>query len=83
MALEKSGYSAAIVGTSKMNYGVDEDGYLAPEGTTAAGVKSFQITKVNADNSATDNSEVLGFFLNLANGQYDTVTNTMTVKWEV
>lgn len=83
MALTKEGYSAAIQGTSKMKYGIDEDGYIAPEGTEIVGTKSFQITKVNADNSLTDNVDVLGFFLNLANGQYDSSTNTMSVTWGV
>lgn len=83
MALEKTGYTAAVQGTTRINVAVDENGYIAPEGTTQAGSKSFQINKVNADNSMTDNVEVLNFFLTLAQGQSDSLSNTMTVKWGV
>lgn len=81
MALEKTGYAAAIRGTTKANIAVDEDGYIAPEGTTPAGQKRFSINKVNADNSLTDNTEVLNFFLNLAKGQQDSLSNQMSVTW--
>lgn len=83
MALEKTGYTAAVQGTTRINVAVDENGYIAPEGTTQAGSKAFQINKVNADNSMTDNVEVLNFFLTLAQGQSDSLSNTMTVKWGV
>lgn len=83
MAMEKTGYTDAIQGTTRVNVALDEDGYLAPEGTTATGKRAFQISKVNADNSLADNTEVLNFFLQLANGRADSLTNTMSVKWEV
>ena len=83
MAMEKTGYTDAIQGTTRVQVALDEDGYLAPEGTAAAGKKSFQISKVNADNSLQDNTDVLNFFLELANGRADSLTNTMDVKWEV
>lgn len=83
MAMEKTGYTDAIQGTTRVNVALDENGYLAPEGTTAAGKRAFQISKVNADNGLEDNTEVLNFFLQLANGRADSLTNTMSVKWEV
>ncbi len=83
MALDKTGYKAAVTGTTRVNVAIDENGYIAPEGTTAAGVKSFQINKVSAENSLEDNTEVLDFFLTLAQGQQDSLANTMTVKWGV
>lgn len=83
MAMEKAGYTNAIQGTTRVNVALDENGYLAPEGVLAAGKKGFQISKVNADNSLVDNTEVLNFFLQLANGRGDSLTNTMSVKWEV
>lgn len=83
MALEKTGYTAAIQGTTKVNVAVDSDGYLAPTTTPSVGTKKFQISKVSAENTLVDNTEVLNFFLNLANGQSDSLTNTMSVKWEV
>ena len=81
MALAKTGYSSAIQGTTKVKAAVDSDGYLAPEGTTAAGTKTITITKANADNSLQDNTEVLNFFLELAKGRSDSLTNTMAVTW--
>lgn len=83
MAMEKTGYTSAVQGTTRVNVAVDADGYLAPEGTSAAGKKAFQISKVNADNSLEDNTDVLNFFLTLANGRGDSLSNTMNVKWEV
>lgn len=81
MALAKDGYQDAIRGTTKVNVAVDADGHIAPEGTTAAGTKRFTINKVNADNSLQDNTDVLNFFLTLANGRADSLTNQMQVTW--
>lgn len=81
MALAKDGYTSAIRGTTKANIAVDANGYIVPEGTTPAGTKRFSINKVNADNSLTDNTDVLNFFLNLARGQHDSLSNQMTVTW--
>lgn len=83
MALAKDGYTSAVQGTSRVNVAMDENGYIAPAGTQAAGTKAFQINKVNAENSLTDNQEVLNFFLSLAQGQSDSLSNTMSVKWGV
>ena len=83
MALEKTGYTAAVQGTTKVNVAVTEDGYIAVAGDVVAGKKSFQISKVSAENSLTDNTDVLNFFINLANGNADSLSNTMNVKWEV
>lgn len=83
LALAKEGYSSAVQGTTKVNIGVDANGYIAPSGTTAAGTKRFSINKVSADNSLVDNTEVLNFFLTLANGTQDSLSNTMTVSWGV
>jgi len=81
MALAKEGYASAIRGTTKANVAVDADGHIAPEGTTPAGQKRFSINKVNADNSLTDNTDVLNFFLTLARGQHDSLSNQMQVTW--
>lgn len=83
MSLEKTGYTSAVVGTTKAKIAIDENGYIAPSGTTAAGTKNFSINRVAAENSLTDNTDVLNFFLNLAQGRQDSLTNSMTVKWEV
>lgn len=83
MALAKEGYTAAVQGTTAAKVAMTEDGYIAVAGDTPASSKNFQITKVAAENSLTDNTEVLNFFLQLANGTADSLTNTMSVKWEV
>ena len=83
MALEKTGYTSANQGTTKVNVGVDEDGYIAPAGGQAVGTKKFSITKVAAENSLQDNTDVLEFFLDLANGVQDSNTNVMSVTWGV
>lgn len=82
MALAKTGYKGAVQGTTKVKVAVDENGYIAPVGTTAAGTKTISITKATAENSLQDNTDVLNFFLTLANGRQDSLTNTMSVTWE-
>lgn len=83
MALEKEGYSGAIIGTTKVNVATDANGYIAAEGVQVAGVKSFSINRVNAENSLQDNQDVLNFFIGLATGTTDSLSNTMQVKWGV
>lgn len=82
MALAKNGYNDANQGTTKVNIAVDEDGYIAPVGTDMAKAKRFTINKVSADNGLVDNTEVLQFFLDIANGRQYSDTNVMTVSWE-
>lgn len=83
MALAKEGYAGAILGTTKVNVGTDENGYIAAAGTTITGQKSFSINRVNAENSLQDNQDVLNFFIGLATGTTDSISNTMQVKWGV
>lgn len=82
MSLAKTGYSDAIRGTTRVKVGVDENGQFAPAGE-AVDTKNFSINKVNAGNTLADNTEVLNFFLNLAQGTSDSLTNVMNVSWEV
>ena len=83
MAMEKTGYTDAIRGTTRVDVAIDNEGYIAPAGVTAVGAKKFQINSVNADNTLNDNTEVLNFFLTLANGRGDSLSNDMSVKWTV
>lgn len=83
MALEKTGYTAAIQGTTKVSVAVDDNGYIAPSGTTPAGKKTFTLKQVSADNSLADNTEVLNFFIGLVDGVSDSTTNVMSVSWNV
>lgn len=83
MALDKTGYAGANQGTTSVKIPVDENGYIAAAGTTPAGKKNFSINKVNAENSLQDNQDVLDFFITLAQGSSDSLTNTMKVEWKV
>lgn len=83
MALSKTGYSGAIQGTTKVNVAITEDGRIAGPNDTAAGNKKFTVKTANAENSLSDNTEVLNFFIGLANGRSDSTTNVMQVTWEV
>lgn len=83
MALDKTGYAGANQGTTTVRIAIDDNGYIAPAGTTPAGRKSFSINRVNAENSLADNTEVLNFFLNLAQGVGSSDTNVMKVEWKV
>lgn len=81
MALAKVGYAGAIRGTTKVNVGIDAEGYISPTSSQTAGNKKIQINAVNAENSLADNTDVLNFFIGLANGISDSLTNTMSVTW--
>lgn len=83
MGLSKTGYSDAKQATTRVNIAVDSDGYLAPAGVLNAKNKRFSINKVAAENGLEDNTEVLEFFLELANGRQYSDTNVMQVSWEV
>lgn len=83
MGLAKEGYTAAQQGTTAVNVGITDAGFIAVAGDTVAGTKKFQINKVAAENDLTDNTEVLNFFITLANGTGDSLSNTMQVKWGV
>lgn len=83
MALEKTGYTPATLGTTKVKIGIDENGYIASGQSVAVGTKTFQINRANADNTLEDNQDVLNFFIGLVDGRGDSDTNTMSVIWEV
>lgn len=83
MAIEKTGYTPAVQGTTKVRVGTDADGYIIAPGAQAEGGKTISINKVAAENSLQDNTDVLAFFLDLANGVQYSDTNTMQVTWGV
>lgn len=83
MALQKTGYADANQGQTNVKVAMDENGYIATETAVAVSAKNFSIKQVNSENDLTDNTEVLNFFLQLAGGRAESLTNTMSVKWEV
>lgn len=82
MALAKEGYKGANQGTTKINVATNEDGQIAAPGEVATGVRTVSFNRVAAENSLTDNVDVIGFFMGLIGGRYDTRSNKMTVSWE-
>ena len=81
MALEKAGYKSANQGTVKIPVAINESGYIASSGQTAASTKKISITKVAAENSKMDNNAVATFFIGMIGGRFDP-NNTMTVTWD-
>lgn len=81
MAFVKAGYKPAVIGTAAVKIAVDDNGYIAPEGTTPAGTKTFQVNRVAAENDLTANEAVLSFMLGLVDARYNRLSNTMQVKW--
>ena len=81
MALNKLGYKGANQGTTKIPVAINESGYIAQSGQTAASTKNISINKVAAENSKMDNNAVASFFIGMIGGRFDT-NNTMSVTWE-
>lgn len=81
MALAKLGYKGANQGTTKIPVALNENGYIATSGQTAAGQKMISINKVSAENSKMDNNAVATFFISMIGGRFDP-NNTMSVTWE-
>ena len=83
MALEKEGYTSAVRGTTKVNVPIDNEGLIVTDTSISVATMKFQVSAVNAENSLADNTDVLNFFIGLANGISVSDTNTMQVTWEV
>ena len=83
MALAKEGYTSTIRGTTKVNVPIDSEGLIVTDTSLSVANLKFQVSAVNAENSLNDNTDVLNFFIGLANGLSDSNTNTMQVTWEV
>lgn len=83
MALSRTGYSDANQGTTRASVPIDENGYIADSGTTAAGTKYFSINHINPDNSAAENNQVLNFFVGLINSEVYSSTNRLQVTWTI
>lgn len=83
MALEKTGYIAAQKGTTKQKVMLNADGNIATEDDEVAATKYYSINQVNASNSLQDNAEVMELFLGFIGGGTDSLSNQMTVRWEV
>lgn len=82
MAMAKTGYKDAKRGTTRVDVALNSDGNIATGTETAAGTKGISINAVNAENNLTQNTKVLGFFIDLVGGRQNSSSNRMTVSWE-
>lgn len=82
MALAKTGYTAAVRGTTKEKVNLNSAGQIAVDGDTVAGTKQLQL-KTSADNSRSLNHQVFKFFLSAVGAvESDSLSNKFTVTWE-
>lgn len=83
MAIAKTGYNTLNVATTSVKVNVDSNGYIAQAGDTVAGTKRINIKGVSIDNDLSSNTAVLDAFVTyFAGGSQDSLSNTMTAKWE-
>lgn len=83
MAIAKTGYSTLNTATTSVKVNLNTDGNIAQAGDTIKGSKNISVRGVNIDNDLTSNTEVLGAFIGyFGGGTQDSLTNTMTAKWE-
>lgn len=83
MAMAKAGYSTLNIATTSVKVPTNLDGQIAQAGDTVKGDKRIQIKGVNIDNDLTSNTAVLDAFVTyFAGGSQDSLSNTMSAKWE-
>lgn len=83
MGLPKTGYAEAKTGRSSEKLELNSDGMIAQDGEMVAGVANFSLTGLNASNSFQTNHNIIDFFVNLATGSTDSLSNKFSVSWEV
>lgn len=84
MSLAKTGYADAIRGTMSQKINLRGDGTIAQDGDIVEGSKRMSFTNTNAANSAATNQNIVRAFLDfVGNGGTDSLTNKVSVTWEV
>lgn len=84
MALAKEGYATQNIASTSVKVNLNANGTIAQEGETVVGTKRINIAGVNIDNGLTSNTAVLEVFVNyFGGGTQDSLSNTMSAKWEV
>lgn len=82
MGLVKTGYRTQYRGKTKFNVPVDEDGLITSTADDdAVGTVRLTFDAVSADNGLVDNNDVIAFFLTIAGGSFDSLSNQMSVVW--
>lgn len=83
MAIVKNGYKTLNTASTSVKVGLNANGTIAQNGETVTGSKRINVTGVNIDNDLSSNTQVLEVFVNyFAGGSQDSLSNTMSAKWE-
>lgn len=88
MAMSKTGFADAKVGTASFKVGLGADGNIAIGSTPTAGSKRISFNTVLAEATKTGAEAVANVFLKTLPGNefaadYDNLETTFSVKWEV
>ncbi len=84
MSIAKQGYKSLNTASTSVKVPLNANGSIAQAGEEVTGSKRINIKGVNIDNGLEDNTEVMQAFVNyFAGGSQDSLSNTMTAKWEV
>lgn len=84
MAMAKSGYGTLNTASTSVKVPLNTAGQIAQAGDETKGSKRITLRGVNIDNDLESNTAVLDAFVTyFAGGTQDSLTNTMTAKWEV
>ena len=83
MAIAKTGYTTQNIATTSVKVNLNTNGTIAQPGDIVKGAKNVSIRGVNIDNDLSSNTAVLETFIGyFGGGTQDSLSNTMTAKWE-
>ena len=88
MAMEKTGFTSAIVGTASFKIDLGADGNIAVGETAVGGSKRISFNTIKAEATASGAEAVADVFLktlpgNSAEASYDNLETTFSVKWVI
>lgn len=82
MAMSKTGYTDATIGTTSAKINITTGGNIAQDGDPVTGTKNFSLKGVRAENTKAQNNEVARVFIEeIAGGSH--TENSMSVEWRV
>lgn len=83
MAIAKTGYGTLNTATTSVKVPLNANGSIAQSGEAVTGSKRISVKGVNIDNDLASNTAVVDVFVNyFAGGSQDSLSNTMSAKWE-
>lgn len=83
MATSKTGYIDAQRGTTKAKVLLNRDGNIAQDGEAVASAKYFTVNQISSENNLAQNTAIIDLFIGFAGGKADSLSNKMSVTWEV